>query len=113
MNNIKIPLYKDRDKQGNLVEAQVLEALNECVGSYSDTKIKFGSIFFDTRKNVLSINKVFIDDEFRFLNLAHILMLAIVEFCKVNNLKIIANCSFSQAFFEKNDELRVELCDGI
>ena len=57
-------------------------------------------------EKTLSVDHTHTPEEYRGKGLAKRLMLAVINYAKRNNLKIIPNCSYAQYFFEKNPEFR-------
>ena len=69
-------------------------------------KGKAAYIKYTRSNNTISVDHTYTPEEFRGRGLAKKLMLAVIEYAKKNNLKIIPNCSYAQYFFEKYPEFR-------
>ena len=54
--------------------------------------------------SAISIDHTYTPEEYRGRGIAKRLMLAVIDYAKQNNLKIIPNCSYAQYFFQKHPE---------
>ena len=67
---------------------------------------KAAYIKYTRTDDTISVDHTYTPEEFRGRGLARRLMLAVIEYAKRNNLRIIPNCSYAQYFFEKNPEFK-------
>lgn len=68
---------------------------------------------YQTHNNVINVEHVYVNPNYRGQGIAEKTMLAVVDFIKTHNIKATASCSYASAWFEKHKEEYSDMLDRL
>lgn len=69
-----------------------------------NNNLEIGELLYSINheEKTIKLNSTWVEEEYRNQNLATILTEALIEFARLNHLKIIPVCSFGKAYFKRH-----------
>lgn len=82
------------------------------ISHYQDGEMRVGYILHKNDHGVLSINTVFVNDEFRNQGIASQMMHSFYDYIKENNIKVLPICPYAVTWFKRNKDKQDILIDS-